>query len=110
MNAKFLVGALVSALAAPALGAQGLPAEYTAKCPFGTQQERVTQDACVKAIDLFKYLAPQLATTIAAQRAEQLDQLRDRLASEGRFMVSIESASSRGDQVEGRIHLRSGAR
>jgi hypothetical protein len=69
MKQRFLVGVLISSLYAPALGAQALPPEYSAKCPFGTQQERVTQDACVKAIDLFKYLAPQLAATIAGGNA-----------------------------------------
>lgn len=52
------------------------------------------------------YRGNTLELTVTAQRAEQLDQLRDRLASGSRYEVSIESASSRGGQVEGRIQLR----
>jgi hypothetical protein len=35
---------------------------YQEKCPPGDQ---ITQDACVKAVDLFRYLAPQLGTAVA---------------------------------------------
>ena len=38
-------------------------------CPGGTVQERVTQDACQKAVDLFAYMAPQLGTVIAGGNA-----------------------------------------
>lgn len=47
-----------------------------------------------------------LEITVTAQRAEQLDQLRDQLMANARYEVSIESASSRAAQVEGRIQLR----
>jgi len=46
------------------------------RCPPGTanafgvpDQTRASQDACQKAIDLFQYLAPQLATTVAGGNA-----------------------------------------
>lgn len=45
------------------LGAQD---PYLPQCP---DQQQVTQDACVKAIDLFRYLAPQLGTAIAGGNA-----------------------------------------
>ena len=40
-----------------------------ARCPATTNTERISQDACQKAIDLFAYLAPQLATTVAGGNA-----------------------------------------
>lgn len=48
----------------------------TQRCPPGTvntfgvpDQQRATQDACQKAIDLFQYLAPQLGTVLAGGNA-----------------------------------------
>jgi len=56
-------------LAAPLAAQQTSP---SSQCPPGTvsglgvpDQQRATQDACQKSIDLFKYLAPQLATALA---------------------------------------------
>ncbi len=59
--------------AAAALTATSIQAQVdTQRCPPGTvngfgvpDQTRASQDACQKAIDLFKYLAPQLGTIIA---------------------------------------------
>jgi hypothetical protein len=64
--------ALIS-LAALALAATSVQAQIdTQRCPPGTtsglgvpDQTRASQDACQKAIDLFKYMAPQLGTSIA---------------------------------------------
>ena len=39
------------------------------QCPSGTTAQQVSQDACQKAIDLFRYLAPQLGTSIAGGNA-----------------------------------------
>ena len=65
--------------AAVALGATSVQAQTgvdTKRCPPGTangfgvpDQARASQDACQKAIDLFQYLAPQLATTVAGGNA-----------------------------------------
>ena len=60
-------------LAAIALAATSAQAQIdTQRCPPGTasglgvpDQTRASQDACQKAIDLFKYMAPQLGTSIA---------------------------------------------
>ncbi len=48
----------------------------TASCPSGStsslgvpDQQRTTQDACQKAIDLFQYLTPQLGTVVAGGNA-----------------------------------------
>jgi len=41
----------------------------TQRCPATTNAQRISQDACQKAIDLFAYLAPQLATSIAGGNA-----------------------------------------
>ena len=59
--------------AAAALTATSVQAQVdTQRCPPGTangfgvpDQTRASQDACQKAIDLFKYMAPQLGTLIA---------------------------------------------
>ena len=59
--------------AAAAITATSIQAQVdTQRCPPGTvngfgvpDQTRASQDACQKAIDLFKYLAPQLGTSIA---------------------------------------------
>ncbi|HJP60006.1 MAG TPA: hypothetical protein VJ865_08400, partial [Gemmatimonadaceae bacterium] len=40
-----------------------------AQCPGSTSAQQVSQDACQKAIDLFRYLAPQLGTSIAGGNA-----------------------------------------
>lgn len=45
--------------------------------------------------------------SLAAQRAEQLDELRGHIAAGGQE-ATIESASSRGDRVDGRVRIRSG--
>src|SRR3954469_18052387 len=60
-------------LAAIAMAATSAQAQVdTQRCPAGTvnafgvpDQARASQDACQKAIDLFKYMAPQLGTAIA---------------------------------------------
>ncbi|MBA3579883.1 MAG: hypothetical protein H0W42_07855 [Gemmatimonadaceae bacterium] len=67
---SFVSVALASVvLAAPLAAQQTSPSP---QCPPGTvsglgvpDKERATQDACQKAVDLFKYLAPQLATALA---------------------------------------------
>ena len=67
---KFVSVVLASAvLAAPVAAQQANP---DPQCPPGTtnsfgipDQQRATQDACQKAIDLFRYMAPQLGTALA---------------------------------------------
>ncbi|MCR4341755.1 MAG: hypothetical protein NUW01_17905 [Gemmatimonadaceae bacterium] len=67
---KFVSVVLASAvLAAPVAAQQANP---DAQCPPGStdsfgipDQQRATQDACQKAIDLFRYMAPQLGTALA---------------------------------------------
>src|ERR1051325_1622099 len=72
---KTLHALLVSILISPAasLAAQGLAAS---PCPHGTtnalgipDQQRVAEDACVQAYDLFHFLAPQLGITLAGGNA-----------------------------------------
>ena len=60
---KFRVLIWFAAFAAAATSVQAQV--DTQRCPAGTTAERVSQDACQKAIDLFQYLAPQLGTSIA---------------------------------------------
>ncbi|HUR91219.1 MAG TPA: hypothetical protein VMY38_00950 [Gemmatimonadaceae bacterium] len=66
---KFVSVVIASAVLAAPMAAQ--QANPDAQCPPGTttagipNQQRATQDDCQKAIDLFKYLAPQLGTALA---------------------------------------------
>lgn len=62
MKLRVLISFAAFALVATSVQAQGID---TQRCPAGTTAERVSQDACQKAIDLFQYLAPQLGTSIA---------------------------------------------
>lgn len=48
----------------------------------------------------------RLELAVNVRNAEQLDALRARIAQDGRFVAAIESASSRGDVVEGRLSVR----
>jgi hypothetical protein len=72
MKSRLLVSFVMLLLAAVPLRAQ----VDTQKCPPGTvngfgvpDQARASQDACQKAIDLFKYMAPQLGTSITGGNA-----------------------------------------
>ncbi|MGQ0642188.1 MAG: hypothetical protein ACT4P6_15680 [Gemmatimonadaceae bacterium] len=58
-----LLGTVLSA--APLLSQSGVDAQ----CPAGTMQQRATQDACQKAVDTFRFLAPQLGIAIAGGSA-----------------------------------------
>ncbi|HEX6629306.1 MAG TPA: hypothetical protein VF105_15255 [Gemmatimonadaceae bacterium] len=62
MKFRVLISFAAFALVATSVQAQSID---TQRCPAGTTAERVSQDACQKAIDLFQYLAPQLGTSIA---------------------------------------------
>src|SRR5207253_8586580 len=62
MKARMFVLFAASALAATSIEGQGID---TQRCPSTTNTQRISQDACQKAIDLFQYLAPQLGTSIA---------------------------------------------
>ena len=71
MKGRLFVSFVALALAAMSASAQDLQ-----RCPPGTtngfgvpDQTRASQDACQKAIDLFQYLAPQLATSVAGGNA-----------------------------------------
>lgn len=73
MKGRLFISLAAMALAATSASAQGID---TQSCPPGTvnglgvpDQARASQDACQKAIDLFKYLAPQLGTSIAGGNA-----------------------------------------
>jgi hypothetical protein len=69
-------GRLFVSFAALVFAAVSASAQDLKSCPPGTanglgvpDQTRASQDACQKAIDLFQYLAPQLATTVAGGNA-----------------------------------------
>src|SRR3954467_2248974 len=65
MKARLFVMFAAASLTAASLGAQ----IDTQRCPSGTTAQRVSQDACQKAIDLFEYMAPQLGTSITGGNA-----------------------------------------
>jgi hypothetical protein len=54
-----------------ALAATPLTISAQSACPDGAvlTRERITQDACQKAVDLFQYMAPQVGTVIAGGNA-----------------------------------------
>ncbi len=56
------------------------------------------------------YRPGQLDVAVAARTVGGLDQLRDSVLAAGPVDVSIDSASSQGDDVEGRLQVRGGAR
>src|SRR3954465_5003868 len=65
MKARLFVLFAGAMLTASSLNAQGI----SSRCPNGTTAQRISQDACQKAIDLFKYMAPQLGTSITGGNA-----------------------------------------
>src|SRR3954463_16497397 len=65
MKARLFVMFAAASLTAASLGAQ----IDTQRCPSGTTAQRVSQDACQKAIDLFQYMAPQLGISITGGNA-----------------------------------------
>src|SRR2546430_4527417 len=66
MKARMFVLLAASALATTSIEAQGID---TQRCPATTNTQRIAQDACQKAIDLFQYMAPQLGTSITGGNA-----------------------------------------
>lgn len=56
------------------------------------------------------YRPGQLDVAVAARTVGALDQLRDSVLAAGQFDAVIDSASSQGDEVEGRLQVRGGAR
>ena len=65
MKARLFMLVAAGMLASASLSAQSPDPQ----CPSGTTAQQVSQDACQKAIDLFRYLAPQLGTSIAGGNA-----------------------------------------
>src|SRR5437868_7058225 len=65
MKARLLVSFAAAVVAGSSLSAQ----TPDPQCPSGTAAQRISQDACQKAIDVCRYLAPQLGTSIAAGNA-----------------------------------------
>lgn len=66
MKARVFVLFAASALTVTSIQAQGID---TNRCPATTNSQRIAQDACQKAIDLFQYVAPQLGTSITGGNA-----------------------------------------
>ena len=64
MKAHLFISLAAATLTATSLGAQDL-----ASCPATSNTQRISQDACQKAIDIFAYMAPQLGTSIAGGNA-----------------------------------------
>jgi len=66
MKARLFVLFTGAALAGTSAAAQ---TPDTNRCPNTTSTQRISQDACQKALDLFQYLAPQLGTSITGGNA-----------------------------------------
>ena len=99
MKAKVLVAISMVALAASAASAQSVD---TSRCPPGTtnsfgvpDQQRATQDACQKSIDLFQYMMPQLAISLSGGNAT-LGQ-GSTLGGPGHFSLGLRANVIRGD-------------
>ena len=97
---KFASVVIASAVLAAPLAAQ--QANPDTQCPPGTvnsfgvpDQQRATQDACQKAIDLFRYMAPQLGTALAGG-APTLGQ-GGTLGGVGHFSVGLRVNAVMGD-------------
>lgn len=78
------------------LGGGSLGAQ-SAQCPAGSSaidRQRITQDACQQALDLFQYMAPQLGTAIAGGNAT-LGQ-GGSLGGLGHFVVGVRANVVRG--------------
>jgi len=98
MRLRLCIAALFVVFAS-SLGAQ----EIDQQCPPGTfngagepDNTKIAQDACQKAIDLFKYMAPQLGAVLAGGNPTQ--GLSGALGRPGRFSIGI-----RGNALEGSL-------
>lgn len=64
MKTRLFAFFAAAALSGPQLGAQDLD-----RCPATTNEQRITQDACQKTIDLFQYMAPQFGIALTGGNA-----------------------------------------
>lgn len=94
MKSTFTVVVAALAVGTGSLSAQG--GSLNAQCRSGTIPERVTQDACQKAVDIFQFMAPQLGVSIVGGNAT-LGQ-GSTLGGPGHFSVGI-----RANVLNGRI-------
>lgn len=86
MKTVVRVGTLI-ALLSGASSAEGQGASIDAQCRGGTPLERITQDACQKAVDLFAFLAPQLGAALAGGNAVSGE--HSTLGGPGRISIGI---------------------
>jgi len=93
----FSAAILVASLAGSSISAQ----EIDSQCPPGTSNSagepdntKVAQDACQKAIDLFKYMAPQLGAVLAGGNPTQ--GVSGTLGGLGHFSFGIRGNGLRG--------------
>lgn len=80
------------------------------QCRGGTVQERATQDACQKALDIFAFMAPQLGTAIAGGNA--ISGEHSALRGVGRFSIGLRANAVRArlPEVEAITPVITGAR
>lgn len=97
LSVTSIAAALTVSLFARSSGAQGIDTQ----CPAGTingQNEpdntEVAQDACQKAIDLFKYLGPQLGAVVAGGTPTQ--GISGTLGGPGHFSIGLRANGLRG--------------
>ncbi|MEO8193049.1 MAG: hypothetical protein ABI681_04305 [Gemmatimonadales bacterium] len=103
MKARIIVAAVAAAVTAGSspLAAQGIDPQ----CPPGSQNgagqpdnTMVAQDACQKAIDLFKYMAPQLGAVLAGGNPTQ--GVSGNLGGVGHFSIGLRGNGLRGSLPE----------
>ena len=100
MTRRLLIAVAIAAIAAP-IDAQDIDSQ----CPPGSfnglgapDNTKVSQDACQKAIDLFKYMAPQLGAVLAGGNPTQ--GVSGALGSIGRFSIGLRGNGLRGSLPE----------
>ncbi|MES2178765.1 MAG: hypothetical protein V4550_12970 [Gemmatimonadota bacterium] len=95
MKKQVLVAMGFSVFALANAGAQGLTSPA---CPSGTQSERVAQDACQQAYDIYQFLAPQLGVILAGGNAT-LGQ-GSTLGGLGHFSIGLRANAAQGAYPE----------
>lgn len=101
MNKRILATFAMAAIGLAALSQKSFAQGTDPQCPPGTtnaigdpDNTRIAQDACQKAIDLFKYLAPQLGAVLAGGSPTQ--GISGTLGGPGHFSFGIRANGLRG--------------
>ncbi|MEO5902853.1 MAG: hypothetical protein ABIQ55_02460 [Gemmatimonadaceae bacterium] len=101
MKKRLSMAAVMAVLTVSLSAGRSLAQGIDAQCPAGTlnganepDNTRIAQDACQKAIDLFKYLAPQLGAVVAGGSPSQ--GISGTLGGPGHFSIGLRANGLRG--------------